>query len=489
LAAGTLPQIAVAGLALLAGRRAVARLRAGRGGAPHRLRVDLRRLQWAAVLAQAIAVQAFGWLAVLRDLLGDLPGLDEVLALLPAIGAIGTCWWAAHPMEKLLRPALAGRRRYVVGELRNQLGILGVPALVAIATMETSELLAARMLAEDSSLLLLVLPTTMLVVLVLAPITMVSVLDTAPLGEGPRRTLVDRVLRDNGIALRRVLVWRTGGSLLNGAVVGVLHPWRYLLLTDAVLDLMPGESLRAIVAHEVGHLRRRHLPWLVVVGAGILAVAILSAEFAAAGLASLAAPDPDDPLLRAVAGGEVAPPPSDPWLEVVLPAAVAVMVAIPGFGWVSRRFERQADTFAVQYLSATAATEEEVEDPRRLPVRSSAVLAMCRALGRVAELNGIDAAAPSWRHGSIQSRQRHLVSLVGQPIRELRIDRQIRAIKLAGVVLVSAAIGFEVLRSGVVPGIVELPTPSGIAGESGGSAGSARAARPNGIAGADAARR
>lgn len=458
-AAGILPQIAIAAAAIAAGRLALRRLKSGRGGAPHRLRVQLRSLQWTAVIAQAIAVQGFGWLLAVRAAVGDLPGVDELIAIAPPMFAIGICWWASHPMEKLLRPSLAGRPRYLLGEFRNQFAILGVPALVAITVLEAGDRIAAAAFDPDSTLALMTLPTAMLLVLVFAPVVMISVLDTTTLAEGASRRIVDRVLQDNGLSLRRVLVWRTGGTLLNGAVVGALHPWRYLLLTDAVLDMMSVESLRAIVAHEVGHLRRRHLPWLVVISVAILGGTALVAEAVAGGVASAFDPDPDDPLVRAVAAGETALPTSDPLLEVAIPIAVAVPMALVGFGWVSRRFERQADTFAVQYLTLVGTPSEEVENPMQVPVRSNAVLAMCRALGRVAELNGVDPAAPSWRHGSIQSRQRHLVGIVGRPVRGLRIDRQIGAIKIAGVALLLVVVGIEILRSGAISWEADASAP------------------------------
>jgi len=458
-AAGILPQAAIAIAAVVAGRRAVRRLRQGRGGAPHRLRVQLRSLQWSAVLLQAVAVQLFGWLAAVRSEVGDLPGIDELLAITPALAAIGSCWWASHPMEQLVRPALASRRRYVVGEFRNQLAILGVPALLAITAIEASELLAVRLLSADSALAWTALPVAMLLVLVFAPVAMISVLDTTTLAGGTARRIVDEVLRDNGLSLRRVLVWRTGGTLLNGAVVGVMHPWRYLLLTDAVIDMMSVESLRAVVAHEAGHLRGRHLPWLVVIAVGMVGAAGLGAEAVAESVSKALAPDPSDPLLRAVAGGRSPPPATDSVLEVALPIAVAVPVAFLGFGWVSRRFERQADTFAVRYLTRAGTRPDTGLETDAVEVRSAAVLAMCRALGRVAELNGVDPTAPSWRHGSIQSRQRHLVGLLGHPVGRLRIDRQIAVIKALGVILLVAVVSIELFRSGVVSGTTDVRAP------------------------------
>ena len=90
-----------------------------------------------------------------------------------------------------------------------------------------------------------------------------------------------------------------------------------------------------------------------------------------------------------------------------------------GFGWVSRRFERQADAFAVRHM----AEGEHVD--------ADAVGVMTRALERVATLNHVPVARRSWRHGSIAWRQDYLHSLVGTSVDVSPIDRTVTRIKAA----------------------------------------------------------
>ena len=93
-----------------------------------------------------------------------------------------------------------------------------------------------------------------------------------------------------------------------------------------------------------------------------------------------------------------------------------------GFGWVSRRFERQADAFAATSLS------RDPED-RPLPVVSEAGIdAMGSALMDVSGSSGVPSRRFSWRHGSIDSRIRHLRSLAGVEIGSVPIDRTVRRI-------------------------------------------------------------
>ena len=164
---------------------------------------------------------------------------------------------------------------------------------------------------------------------------------------------------------------------------------------------------------------------------------------------------------------------------------VAMMLSLVGwfyvFGWISRRFERQADSFAVQHLarrwheeqqarrdlnfgmlvssdpataappmflsergvaSALGATDAPGVSPTSIPTAASD--AMVRALQIVADQNAIPTKRKSWRHGSIAWRQDYLRTLPGQPIDQLAIDRLVFRIQVAGVVMLAAAVALQV---------------------------------------------
>lgn len=467
LLAAWVPCVLIAAAAFLAEWLAERGLERGRGGAIHVLRMRLIMLQWLAVACQAVAVAGFGWLDLVRDWVGNVPIVDEAVALLPPLAAITACWWATSPMESLLRghprtEPLGWRRRgsIVLGQVRNQLALIGAPALLALGVSEAVEMGVARWAPEGGLPAVLATPAAILLLVVLAPTLMVRVLDTTSLEPGPLRRELEQILADNGVRLRDIRVWRTGGTLFNGAVMGMVAPVRYLLLTDAVLASVPREGLRAIVAHEVGHIRRRHLPWLVLVMTGTVGMCGLLAEPPARWIAGQIEPEfPPDPGFDRLAAAlgesvvaveEARTEDRRAWAEIT--AGVLVIGAtILAFGWVSRRFERQADAFSAQYLSVVGATAVAGGGPRpaspeQAVVTPAAVLAMCRALGQVADLNGVSPTAPSWRHGSIQWRQRHLVALVSQPILRLPIDRQVALIKWSAMLMLAIVVGVEFVR-------------------------------------------
>jgi hypothetical protein len=67
----------------------------------------------------------------------------------------------------------------------------------------------------------------------------------------------------------------------------------------------------------------------------------------------------------------------------------------------------------------------------------------------VARLNHIPRKSPSFRHGSIATRQHKLMDLVGQRADRLAIDRQVARLKVAigiGVVATIGLIGFDAMQ-------------------------------------------
>jgi STE24 endopeptidase len=147
-----------------------------------------------------------------------------------------------------------------------------------------------------------------------------------------------------------------------------------------------------------------------------------------------------------------------PWLAdsvqlaIMLGAAIGLFALV--FGYVSRKFERQADVFAArtiqgvpsaetmpagtvetlltEYFDTTAtsrhatATEEplhagDVSATDHVGRHGAAVF--CSALERVAAVNNIPIAARSWCHGSIAKRMRFLEFLSRDSKRTVQFDR------------------------------------------------------------------
>ncbi|HYD02298.1 MAG TPA: M48 family metallopeptidase, partial [Phycisphaerales bacterium] len=276
----------------------------------------------------------------------------------------------------------------------------------------------------------------MSVIIASAPLVIRRVWDTTPLREGAIAEGLLRMCRLQGVKVRDLLVWRTGGTMINGAVLGVLGRARYILLTDGLLDVLPNHAVQAVMAHEIGHVRCRHVPWLT------------ATLLASSGTALFTA----DALLRLMLGTDLDHLPETAQLAV---CAAAFGGAVLAFGYVSRRFEWQADAFAAKHFSVhTPPTDDPEAAWAPSPtVTGPAVASMCAALEIVAEANHLPRERFTFRHGSIATRVARLRALEGQPLGALRVDAVSRWLKravLVGCVLVVATAVYSVATT--VPG-------------------------------------
>lgn len=391
-------------------------------------------LPWLALINHIVACTVFDWVGAVRAFVGgDLIALDEFIAVSPPLLTLASIWWIYFPVVRRLREAtmirrldegvpvrvLPTRASYVLLQARLNILLILVPILIIVALGEVVDLFLPvdPRTGRNAPVNEIASFGATLLVLLCSPLLARVLLTVKPLPAGEVRDDLLEICHGHGVRVREILLWDTHGSMINGAVMGFLGRLRYVLLTDALVESMRRDQLRAVMAHEIGHVRRRHMPWLIVamlasligpavlVEGGLIAVAIGLPEWEQSGRATL----------EAIALG------------------LTLLGAFLAFGWISRRYERQADTFAVQHLSGVRTAKREPDDAAAPApvVTTHAATAMQSALEQVARLNAISPRRRSWRHGSILSRQLYLASLIGRPARVLPIDRQVRSIKLA----------------------------------------------------------
>lgn len=383
----------------------------------------------------AVGVFGWDWPGAIRAVTGDLILLDELIAILPLIVTLMLAAYIIYPIERRLRDALLARhldegrpinrpwsrREYVWSMVRHQVLLVLVPVGTISAWGEVVAWGAHRWWGTGPAEMEMSLWVVgaqiagVVVILALMPLAMRLVWDTVPLADGPLRERLIDICRRHGVRVRNLLVWRTHGTMINGAAMGLVGPARYILLSDALLENLTGPQVEAVAAHEVAHVRHRHTLWLAM---AMLATVTLTA----AGLG----------LMGEVVAGVVPRPYSQAAATIgSLVAAVLVM------GFISRRFEWQADAFAAVHMAKVDAEASGAAD--RPVITPASVGAMTGALQSVADLNGIPRERSSFRHGSIAVRQRKLNTLVGRPVGRAPIDAQVRTLRVVTLVGLAAA--------------------------------------------------
>lgn len=442
-----LPRLAIGLMYLLLCRVTLRRLFSGQATSAMRWMDRLGKLFLLIIFILFLQDMQMGLLVLIRQVIGgDLILIDELIMLLPSLAMIIWGWLCYFPIDHRLReaammskidaglpaPNLCSRGQFVLSNLRHQVAIVLAPLLLLRAWGEGIHLLPELHVLGVSANPILAMAGAG-GVLLFAPVILRYLWDTVPLPPGDLRTsLVDLCTRHK-IRVRQLLLWRTYGSMINAAVMGMIPSLRYILLTDALLDNVPAKQVEAVMAHEIGHVRRRHMFWLIAAAAALLVgLEIFSRA-----------------MLHAVATGPILPG-TFAWFQHLLqnPANLertSMIIAMAGwffaFGWVSRRFERQADTFAVQHLAQRYG--KSIDPNHGMIVDPHAAITMIQALQQIADLNHIPIARNSWRHGSIKWRQDYLESIIGRPLHLIPIDDHMLWIKLGTATTLIAAILFE----------------------------------------------
>ena len=337
------------------------------------------------VLAQTLVIGLFAWLCY--GLGWSHQAGYYSLALAPWVMLQGIHWWClALPMRTISGVPwtrwsyLSHHVRFALLPLAVALPILDVSAWIGNHSFLKSTWLFTHHMDEVNLAGGLLLA---LALVGLLPWILVRLWGAKPLPAGPMHDELAAACSRTGVRVTAILHWPIqGGRMYNAMVMGVLPKMRYVLFTDDLLRDFPREERLAVLGHELGHARYRHL-WIYL----LFALVTMLASW----------------MVRA---------PLEQWLDLwtkQLPASIQidpdlrsglVALILLGiqwrilFGWLSRLCERQADLAGAE-LAGDGNPQQGAS-------------AMQAALRDVARLAGVDPNSPSWRHHSITERVRFL---------------------------------------------------------------------------------
>ncbi len=346
-----------------------------------------RFAHFSGVIAFAIALLACGWIEVVRNWSGQALEFDAwpQSALFVSFAPFVVYQLANIHAESI---ALQSRGPRMWRSLRNQVRMLAFALAPFVVYLGISTLFAKsdvlRVNIESVHLAEGVyLGFLFLLFGSLMPVLLSNTWETGPLPPGQARDLFEAVAKRADFKVRDVLLWNTGDTMANAAIVGLSQRSRVVLLSDSLLSMLGPRELACVYGHEIGHSKRHH----VAIFLGWAVFFLLGGTL----LSNLLFPDNDWAAMGTV--------------------ALAMGVWYVCFGWTSRRLELEADLYSMQLT----------EDPEAL------IQALERVAGGARHRGG-------WRHFSTARRVQFLHRAAFDSVFRLRFQRHIQLLGRAGLV-------------------------------------------------------
>jgi Zn-dependent protease with chaperone function len=93
-----------------------------------------------------------------------------------------------------------------------------------------------------------------------APPIIVRLWDCRPLPSSQLKDEIEGFCRSQGVKFKGIMSWDAlNKGLVTAGVIGIVAPFRYLLITPQLMNMLDKDELMAVVSHEVAHVKKRHL--------------------------------------------------------------------------------------------------------------------------------------------------------------------------------------------------------------------------------------
>jgi len=92
------------------------------------------------------------------------------------------------------------------------------------------------------------------------------------LEHGLTRERIESLCKRAGLNYADILKWELfGGSMITAGVMGLVGKFRYILVTPAMINLLHSDEIDAVIAHEIGHVQKKHIHFYLFFFAGYIA--------------------------------------------------------------------------------------------------------------------------------------------------------------------------------------------------------------------------
>ncbi|MGD2187270.1 MAG: M48 family metalloprotease [Desulfobacterales bacterium] len=396
----------------------------------HQFQAILTRQSIMAILIFAIDIYGLNLSSFLVDLpiFYTIPTLAALLFLSLFVFYLALVWSCAYgPYKKLYRSDIS-KRSYVLSNITFSIPVLlpwlllsGFADLIKALPFEWPGRFLETTEGEVTYFLLF-----LFVVAVIGPAMIQKFWRCKPLESGAHRTRIEKLCQKANLSYAEILYWPIfGGKMITAGVMGLLKKFRYILVTPSLLRLLEPEEVDAVIAHEIGHVKRKHLVFYLLFFVGYMLLSYVTFDIILFGIIYA---EPVYWFINKTGFDQTT-------IFSTLFSLVIIIVFLIYFrfifGFYMRNFERQADIYVYNLFDSAK------------PLIST--------LEKIVTTSGQSADRPNWHHFSIKERIDYLQKCESNTDWISRHNRKVNksiGIYLAGMLLIGI-IGYQ-LNLGVI---------------------------------------
>ncbi len=350
------------------------------------------------------------------------PTLEALLFLSLFVFYLAIVWGCAHGAYKKLYRSDISKKSYVLSNITFSIPILlpwvflsGVADLIRSLPFEWPGRFLDTTEGEVTYFLLF-----LFVVAVIGPAMIQKFWRCKPLEAGDHRKRIENLCQKADLAYADILYWPIfGGKMITAGVMGLLKKFRYILVTPSLLRLLEPEEIDAVIAHEIGHVKRKHLLFYLLFFVGYMLLSYVTFDIILFGIIYA---EPVYWFINKTGFDQTT-------IFSALFSLVIIFIFLIYFrfifGFYMRNFERQADIYVYALFDSAK------------PLIST--------LEKIVTTSGQSADRPNWHHFSIKERIDYLQKCESNTrwigIHNRKVNRSI-GIYLAGLLLIGI-IGYQ----------------------------------------------
>lgn len=349
-----------------------------------------------------------------------LPTLSDLVFLSILIGYLSIIWYLGFSSQQSIYETYISRKDYIYSNFAFSIPILipyallsGILDILLLLPFELPRQVLNTSIGQTGYFLFF-----LIIAALFAPVLVQRFWHCRPLEAGPIRQRIAALCKRSGVTYADIVYWPIfGGRMITAGVMGLVGRFRYILVTKALLQLLGTEEIEQVIAHEIGHVKRRHLVLYLLFFIGFMLVSY------ALSIASYYFIFLNTTIVKLILQ----------WgydLETVFKAFSSSLLIVGVvvyfrflFGYFMRNFERQADGYVFRLF------------PSAQP--------LINTFGKIVTSSGQSADKPNWHHFSIRQRVDFLRQCEISPRQILRHDRKMRqsiAAFLTGLVLLALSV-------------------------------------------------